>query len=480
MKKGIIVLLITVLVAGMAFAGFSGGAYINLGVDLHNKNYGFIDQGTYVTVDLALEQALGSATGEGAIKASIDGSLSFEFSNGAYSEELGVNGIPQFPYIQAVINSATISGENWSVSILGAGAPKDFAKSAIDSYLYYSYNDYGYYEYYTYLPYSYSFGYSKYNSPIPGVEVSYNGYTAGLGLSGSYGEGRDSNYKQPNFLAYVYTPEYEVADGLKVNLGVAGFKNVTFSKEKPSDKEAEQANPASTVGGSVKVAYASDAFNASVASDMGYDLIEKAFNLDAAAKIAIAPISLDVYFKNNATTYKTTKVTDETKSKEEDKWEYEYVTYYRAGKNLLSAKAVVDLASFNVPVKLTLTGKDLINAQNLSAKVEVSALEGLTISANGGYAFKAVNKVDGTYSDSKEWSAGAGFEYECEQFTAALSAALKGTTKVSKVTASASIESETVIPGAVVGLYWADTSDSTMNLLAKEYGQVYLACEIAF
>lgn len=435
-----------------------------MGVDLHNKNYGFIDQGTYVTVDLALEQALGSAEGEGVVKASIDGSLSFEFSNGAYGDELAVWGDVQFPYIQAVINSASVSGENWSVSILGAGAPKDFAKSAIDSYLYYSYNDYGYYEYYTYLPFSYSLGYSQYNNPIPGVEISYNGYTAGLGLRGSYDEKQKALYEKPDFLAYVYTPEYELAEGLKVNLGVAGFKNITYYYKDSSDKTNNvlTPNPISTVGGSVKVSYASDSFNAYVASDMGYDLINKAFNADVAAKIALAPVSLDVYYKNNETTYTSN-----------------YVKYWRAGKDLLSAKAVVDLASFNVPVKLTLTGKDLINAQNLSAKVEVSALEGLTISANGGYAFKAVDAKNGTYADSKAWSAGAGFEYESEQFTVALSAALKGVTSVTKVTASASIESETVIPGATVGLYWADVN-STMNLLNKEYGQVYLACEIAF
>ena len=41
MKKGIIVLLITVLAAGMAFAGLTGSAAINLGYDLDSKDYGF-------------------------------------------------------------------------------------------------------------------------------------------------------------------------------------------------------------------------------------------------------------------------------------------------------------------------------------------------------------------------------------------------------------------------------------------------------
>lgn len=76
-------------------------------------------------------------------------------------------------------------------------------------------------------------------------------------------------------------------------------------------------------------------------------------------------------------------------------------------------------------------------------------------------------------------------KYACEQFTAKAGAALSGITEVTKVTANASIESESIIPGATIGLYWADVYDDatgkkTMNLLDKEYGQVYAACEIAF
>ena len=154
-----------------------------------------------------------------------------------------------------------------------------------------------------------------------------------------------------------------------------------------------------------------------------------------------------------------------------------------AGENLLSAKAVIDLASFNVPVKLTITGKDVINAQNLSAKAEVAVAEPITVSVNGGYAFKKLDA--GSYVDSKTWSAGIDMKYACEQFTAKAGAALSGVTEVTKVTANASIESESIIPGATIGLYWADVSDNatkkkTMNLLDKEYGQVYAACEIAF
>jgi hypothetical protein len=54
MKKGIIVLLITVLAAGMVFADFSGDAYIQFNADLDNKDYGFAngnDFGFSFTVD---------------------------------------------------------------------------------------------------------------------------------------------------------------------------------------------------------------------------------------------------------------------------------------------------------------------------------------------------------------------------------------------------------------------------------------------
>ena len=107
MKKGIIVLLITVLAAGMAFAGFNGSASIGFGVDLHHKEYGFIDQSTNVSVSLALEQAIGSAQGEGDIVASINGSVSFQFDTGAYGD-VDVSAKPV--YVYASIDSAKIAG----------------------------------------------------------------------------------------------------------------------------------------------------------------------------------------------------------------------------------------------------------------------------------------------------------------------------------------------------------------------------------
>ena len=435
MKKGIIVLLITVLAAGMAFAGFNGSASIGFGADLHHKKYGFIDQSTNVSVSLALEQAIGSAQGEGDIVASINGTVSFKFDTGAYGDD-EVSKRPV--YVYAAIDSAKISGADWSVSILGAGAPNDFAKSAIDSrYVSKGVNDWGYSKGGGYSAYSYSFGY-KASDPIPGVKVSYKDYTAGFGINGSYG----TEGSKPKVLGYFYTPAYEVAEGLKVNAGFAGYKQ----------------GDASTIGGSINVAYAADSLKASVASDMGYDLVAEKFNFDVAAKASLSPVALDVYFRNTAT-----------------------AGY--AGENLLSAKAVIDLASFNVPVKLTITGKDVINAQNLSAKAEVAVAEPITVSVNGGYAFKKLSS--GSYVDSKTWSAGIDMKYACEQFTAKAGAALSGITEVTKVTANASIESESIIPGATIGLYWADVNDNatgekTMNLLDKEYGQVYAACEIAF
>ena len=436
MKKGIIVLLITVLAAGMAFAGFNGSASIGFGADLHHKKYGFIDQSTNVSVSLALEQAIGSAQGEGDIVASINGTVSFKFDTGAYGY-VDVSAKPV--YVYASIDSAKIAGADWSVNILGAGAPKDFAKSAIESkYVSYGTNDWGYLNGGGYSAYSYSFGYNAYVNPIPGVEVSYKDYTVGFGINGSYA----TEGSKPNVLGYFYTPAYEVAEGLKVNAGFAGYKQ----------------GDASTIGGSINAAYAADSLKASVASDMGYDLVAEKFNFDVAAKASLSPVALDVYFRNTATTG-------------------------YAGENLLSANAVIDLASFNVPVKLTITGKDVINAQNLSAKAEVAVAEPITVSVNGGYAFKKLDA--GSYVDSKTWSAGIDMKYACEQFTAKAGAALSGVTEVTKVTANASIESESIIPGATIGLYWADVSDNatkkkTMNLLDKEYGQVYAACEIAF
>ena len=79
--------------------------------------------------------------------------------------------------------------------------------------------------------------------------------------------------------------------------------------------------------------------------------------------------------------------------------------YYNYGKKLLSAKVKADFNDLEVPVALTLTGKDLLNGKNLSAKVSASvdAIEG---ALSVGYGI-----------ESKNLSVSGSVKYAAEKFT---------------------------------------------------------------
>ncbi|MBO4392996.1 MAG: hypothetical protein J5800_01520, partial [Spirochaetales bacterium] len=81
MKKGIIVLLIAVLVAGVAFAAdatFTGNAKIGYEVNLDGKNHGiFNSQGMEFSVKFEFATAEGGSTGEGKLYAEIAAEADF-------------------------------------------------------------------------------------------------------------------------------------------------------------------------------------------------------------------------------------------------------------------------------------------------------------------------------------------------------------------------------------------------------------------
>lgn len=87
---------------------------------------------------------------------------------------------------------------------------------------------------------------------------------------------------------------------------------------------------------------------------------------------------------------------------------------------LLSAKIATDLNAFDVPVKLELTGKDLLAMIDLGAKVTVNAIENLELTVSGVYIANSVGRDAVTmyqWKDSPEkpfagqWSAKVGTTY---------------------------------------------------------------------
>ncbi len=425
MKKTIAILLVAVLAAGSVFAGFSGSASVKAGYNLQTKEYGFFSNGTNAKFDIDLSNSTAEKVAEGEVYASIKATLDLKFMSDPYrGVSTGYNDYEKAGIrYHFDISEAKVAGSNWYVSILGVPSVPDFAKSAIETYVAKvggtDTDDWGWeYKDDVEKPVSYHVDYDK----APGVEAGYADYVVGVGLNS-----KESGTK---FTAYVMTPEYEF-DAVKAQFAaVASKKAATGIKN---------------VGGSAKASYATDVLSVSLATDLGAAIAEETkFDADVAANFKYDFVTVDAYFST-------------------------------VGK-LLSAKAVTDLNSFEVPVKLTLTGKDLINKQNLKAEVAFDATEGLTVKANAGYVIA-----------DKKVSVGGGVEYKADAFKATANAGFAtkvGTEKSNVLTFDAAVESDVLVPGATLKLAYGKTADDQNLLsgqtLAQDLGKVEASCTIKF
>lgn len=458
MKKIFSILLVTALAASTVFAAFSGSATVGLGANFDNGEYGFIGNGTNVNFNIDVASASAEAISEGDVYASIKASLGLVLK----SDEDGIAaGDPLFAinltnpkkgdiaaWLYAKIDEAKVAGANWYVSLLGVASVNDFAKSAIDTWTVENEidSDYGFRKADYDKNATYKVGYQK----APGVEVGVYDYVIGLGF-------KAEAVKTPEFdpfnkyaaTAYVKTPEYAIVDGLTIQAGA------TYAISDGSYKDEVNA-----VGASAKVAYADDMISASVATDLGYDINAEKFGADVAAAFKYDFVSVDAYYATAA-----------ANSGSVDKVTGKY-TDGAAVENLLSAKVATDLNSFEVPVKLTVTGKDLINKQDLGLKAEVAIAE-VTLTPSVGYVIK-----------SETFKAGLDVAYTTDAFTAKAGVSTE-TAKFNAdnllLGASASVESAALIPGATLKLAWSDAKDLLDNNVDKtNYGKIVASCKIAF
>ena len=376
MKKILSIALVALLAVSSAFAGFSGSATIKLGANFETGAWGFANSTELGKLDFTWQSGEGAAAGEGAIYAGIKGSFTIKSSNAKADSwddavELSLKGS---------ISEAYVTDGNWKVSILGATGPSDFAKS------YYKVSN----KNVTFAPVA---------DKAPGFTVEYAGYKASLGLAGN------TATKAIDWSASLATPEYALAEGLTANFAVAAADNTD-------------------IAASAKVAYDADV-DASLAADFGYRTAAKAFDFDVAAKVAVAPVTVDAY--------------------------------YWYGSKILAAQVAATVDALTV----TVGDKDILGANPITASVKYVVSDALTVEANGGF----------TVAD-KSWSAGAGATYKADAFTAKASAEY-ASAKTLKV--AASVESATVIPGATLKLAYA--ADDVLN---EKYGAVDATCTIKF
>ncbi len=450
MKKILSIASVAILTASTLFAGVTGNAEVAFGYDTTSKEYGFKNS-TGLTVDVDLATAEAEAKGEGDIYAGIKTTMNVKVGN----YKTNKNGVQKGTAIWQKdgkdmgigiffdFAEAYVAGQDWKVSILGStDSANDFAKSAIDT---------------KKAAVKDIFGnvYSKKNTAVTykptydnfdGIEATVKGYKLGLGLVGNAADA--TKYFATSLFGS--TPDIAIADGLTVKAGA----EYTYS-----DKTGNEYN---SVGGSVKVAYENDAFKVSAASDMGYDIKAEKFGVDVAANFKYSPVTLDVYYANDVQTTAKVYTTDTASNT----------------KNLLSAKAVVDLNAFDVPVALTVTGKDLVNKQDLSVKGAFNITEELSADATVGYVI-----------NTKKLSTSANVAYKADAFTAKAGAAFStviDTDNKMVLSATASIESTALVPGATLALtYDTDSDDNDMNFLknqatAQNFGAVTASCKISF
>ena len=385
MKKTIAILLVAILAVSSVFAAFSGKASVGFGGNLDNGNFGFIDQSTNAKIDLELATANAENVGEGDIYASIKASLVVRLYNGekgATPDKPNSQDGKWLP-IDVAIDEAKVGGENWYVSILGMPDGPDYAKSAIDTYdVKKKVDDYGF----TKADYTGNYSFSVPYADTNGIEVGLFGYKFGFGLLGDYTD--VDGWKQEdhiNFAVFAETPEYDFG-GLTAQ-AAATYSYKSFDRLLGEGTTIPTGNvekaPATYVGFSktnaiglaAKVGFANDTLSASIATDMGFNLegdkFEDVFDMDLAANFGWSFLTLDAYY---ATTAKSGEDvvgavkwgkdggTTDHYYWDEKAWGSKYTD------DVLSFQAKFDLNTFDVPVAITASVKDVLKTVELGVK----------------------------------------------------------------------------------------------------------------
>ena len=411
MKKTIAILLVAILAVGSVFATtFSGEAKLGFGGNLDTGEYGFIDKSANVKFDIDLATANAESVGDGDVYASIKATFGLKLTTGEKKYGEGdpyggmVNGVSTPIYgndfglaIIADITEAKVGGENWYVSILGAPDAPNFAESAIDTYTVEDARDkYGLKRDDYDKAYNYGVGFEK----ATGVEVGVYDYKVGFGLLGDYDD--VDTWKFEDDIAFslsAQTPEYNF-NGVIAQVGAVYSYKGTSTETK------------NAIGLSAKAGFANDTLTATVAADMGFNLEEKkakdVFDMDLAANFGWSFLTLDAYY---ATEAKTAEKWIGTAAD----WDKTEAT---VSPDILSFQAKFDLNTFDVPVAITASVKDVLKTVELGVKAEVTAVENLKITANAGYVVNTIDAYDKDFNKENkdvflgQWKFGADVEYD--------------------------------------------------------------------
>ena len=519
MKKTIAILLVAILAVSSVFAAFSGEASLGFGGNLDNGNFGFIDSASKVTIDADLATATAEQIAEGDVYASIKATFGLKLTTG--EEKRGevedptpiaspgyVGGDYKIGII-ADITEAKVAGANWEVSILGLDDAPNYAKG--------------------FQTYTVEDGYDKwglsradfdenYNNDVPfekatGVQATIYGFKAGFGLLGDYSDEKTWELKDNlNVAALFETPEFNFG-GVIVQAGTA-YSYKTFDSIKDGSltygdgKNKDTFVRTNAWDVSAKVGYASDVFSLTAATDVAFKFAEgkdTEVDADVALNFNYDFLTVDAYYGTNPVTGKAPKYSideGDLADPADDMKVYVPNKYFKEkSEDMLSAQVKVDLNSFNVPVALTVGVNDILAKQEIVAKAEITAIEGLKLTVNGGYTIDADGRIgapeefntDYTLKirDDKgqdfvgKWKAGLDAEYDMNimKITAGISAEQKVEKGADvKLGLNAAVETSSLIPGATLKLAWADAEDilKSENDNTKELGKITASIKMTF
>ena len=555
MKKTIAILLVAIMAVGSVFATFSGEASIGFGGNLDNGNFGFIDTGAKVKVDFDLSTASvdttptetvaedGTVTPAPSIYAAVKGSLGVKLFTGEENvdeiEDPGsglLNGAKLS--VIADITEATIGGQNWSVSILEVAGAPNYAKG---------FQTYTVEDGYDKWDYERADFTENYNTELafekaPGITATVYGYKVGFGMLGDYASGDWKLKDNLNMSVMFETPAYDFGvEGLSLQAGTA-YSYKTFKElnddgvpvygdktdldgdsmkvgEEVQKKTAGEFSRTNQWNISAKAGYATDLFSVALATDMGIKLgSDPKFDADVTLDATYDFLTVNAYYGTNPVTGKTPKKVVDADNDgildTDDKGKVKYgdnkpdAYWKETSKDMLSAQVKVDLNSFEIPVAVTLGMNDILAKQAMSASVEVTPIEGLKLTVNGGYTIndegRKENVTDGKLSKKDaggvwrdyqmvidkdaakvgKWSAGMSGEYSFAygKVTAGLSLEQKlDANKNLIVGANAAFENSTLIPGATLKFAWADAKDMLGKDTDKtDFGKITASVSMTF
>ncbi len=474
MKKGIIVLLITVLAAGLVFADFSGSASIDFGASLDKKGWGFTNKNgiSQYSFEFSFDTQSGSK-GE-----DHQSSIWAEIAGEAYASYVVdvKNGYKELtPDLDWGITVANIHVYDFTIGILGPKSAYNYAKSwTNDGYPNYTAN----HDFANNAKGAFEYTAGGFNVSYQGYTVSValnNAYTAGSAASedkdvepkwfkddeaaeaagydpskkitpasGSYGawyyvvkgdEGSSASSKLTAF-ANVETKAYELAEGM--TLQAAGNLLLVGKDSKP------------VVGGAVKYAYEADKLSLGLATDVQFDANSKVISLDALATAKYDFINGAVYFGSD----------------ELGKDGAAYILEAKVG----AAIPVADDVKINVSAEVD--DLDFAKKENAFKLATYSVSAGTTVdklTANASFKYNTlVDKIDSGSTKLYGMIISADVTYAAEIFTAkaGLSVGMLGDKEVAiyNIKPSVSISSNAVVEGATLSLGW-----SGANLVTKDF-----------